>query len=419
MKKWIAALLATGTLSGGALYGADQAQNPYVDKGTHHELSLKSDIPQGERVEIHKDKAQMDLVFWNDEQKISIIPQIPTATFGADKDTDRSFKKQANRPLLSKKMEYRSGDVTAFIEPKAGTENEFDIDFTLNAPPATNVFTYKIEGADDFDFFYQPELTPEEIAEGAERPENVIGSYAVYHKHNANHQIGKTNYTTGKAFHIYRPKAIDANGAEVWAELLYSEGVLAVTVPEKWLETAAYPVVVDPTFGTTAIGGTAGALNLDRLYGTKATLTEDGTVSKITVYNGGGTNGKGVLVASSTRTIVSNGVTASGSLAGTAAWKDLTYGTQPTLTAGDYIIMHIQSATDADGYYYDASSPIFCFDNTNSFATPTDPTDCGIIARNSSIYATYTASASAAPDTTLYLKDSQTYLKDAALYIKN
>ena len=55
----------------------------------------------------------------------------------------------------------------------------FKIDILLNEKPNTNRFCYQIEGYEDYDFFYQPALTQEEIDDGAERPENIIGSYAV------------------------------------------------------------------------------------------------------------------------------------------------------------------------------------------------------------------------------------------------
>lgn len=284
MKRLLAGTLATVTLGAGGTFVADRAVNPYEDKATHYELPITSEIPQGERVEIHKDKAQMDIRFWNDEETISIVPQIPTSQFGA---TERPFNVEANRPLLSKKMEYRQGDITAFIEPKEGTENEFDIDFTLHSKPDTNVFEYKIEGAEEFDFHFQPALTEEEIAEGAYQPENVIGSYAVYHKTKANHRVGSTNYATGKAFHIYRPKAIDANGTEVWAELNYQNGTLSVTVPPKFLDDAIYPVVVDPAFGYTTIGGSGWTMSAGELKGTLFTNATDGTITKFTVHDAG------------------------------------------------------------------------------------------------------------------------------------
>lgn len=286
MKRWIVGTLATVTLGAGgtgALVAADRAQDPYLDKSTHYELPITSDIHQGERVEISKTEAAMTLYGWADEYAITIKPQIPTVSFKA---TNRDFKVNANRPLFSKRMEYKASAVTAFIEPKEGTENEFDIDFTLDTKPDTNVFEYKIEGAEEFDFFYQPELTQEEIDEGAERPDNVVGSYAVYHKTKANHRVGSTNYAVGKIMHIYRPKVIDANGAEVWAELNYDNGTLSVTVPQKSLDEAVYPVRVDPTFGYTSIGASNDNIAMDfnnNAYriGTVFSLSEVGNLSSI------------------------------------------------------------------------------------------------------------------------------------------
>lgn len=389
---------ATLTFGAGGTIVADKQINPYDNKGTHYELAIKSDIPQGERVEIAKDRAAMTLKGWNDEYAITIEPQIPTISFGGTEKPERPFTVEADRPLLSKKMEYRSGDVTAFIEPKEGTEGEFDIDFTLEAKPDTNVFEYKIEGAEQFDFFYQPELTAEEIADGASRPENVVGSYAVYHKEKVNHHIGSTNYATGKAFHIYRPKVIDANGAEVWAELSYESGVLSVTVPEKWLETAAYPVVVDPTFGYTTIGGTTSNATLDILRGSIFTSPSDAagaTVSSITLYSAAlSANGnvKAALVASSTLNIVPNGVSdpVSVTTASGASWRTYSFTTPPTLAAStNYLLMAVKS-NNFHTFNYDAGG-FGWQDNTNSYTTPLDPTDVtGTASQKHSIYATYT-----------------------------
>ncbi len=256
--KTIGTVAITGTLAMGGTVAVDTQINPYDDRGTHYELILRSDIEQGERVEIAKDRAEMTLKGWNDEYAITITPNVPEDPLLASGRRgvmrERTFETQASRALFSKRMEYRRGDVTAFIEPKEGTYNEFDIDFTLESNPGTNVFTYTIAGAENFDFFYQPALTPEEIEEGVERPERVVGSYAVYHREKANHKVGETNYGTGKAFHIYRPEAIDARGNRVWAELDYTAGILSVTVPQDFLDSAVYPVVVDPTFGYTSAG---------------------------------------------------------------------------------------------------------------------------------------------------------------------
>lgn len=89
----------------------------------------------------------------------------------------------------------------------------------------------------------------------ASRPENVINSYAVYHTNKgiSNDSRGK-DYKTGKAFHIYRPHVIDANGKETWGDLNIENNILTVSVDGTWLNDAEYPVIVDPTFGYTSVG---------------------------------------------------------------------------------------------------------------------------------------------------------------------
>ena len=269
------------TISTSGAVGADRAIDPYVDMGTHQVLDIKHESKQGERVEIAKDKAEVTLKGWNDEYAISVTPQIPSASLGA---TRADFDVQAKRSPLSKKMEYKSGNVTAFIEPRSDTE--FDIDFILDKQPDTNVFTYVIEGAEDFDFFYQPELTQAEIDRGASRPENVVGSYAVYAKTKSNHKVGSINYATGKVMHIYRPKAIDADGVAQWAELNYENGILSVNVPQDFLDNANYPVVVDPTFGYTSQGASSQNIGSVDWNGTAAQLGSSitGTLTNVSAY---------------------------------------------------------------------------------------------------------------------------------------
>jgi hypothetical protein len=100
------------------------------------------------------------------------------------------------------------------------------------------------------EFLYQPALTDEELKFGAIRPENVIGSYAVYWNKRDN------QYQTGKFCHIYRPLLTDAKGNQSWAELFIdpSAGVMQIRMDETWLANAAYPVVLDPNFGYQTAG---------------------------------------------------------------------------------------------------------------------------------------------------------------------
>lgn len=175
-------------------------------------------------------------------------------------------------------------EVHMYEKPEMSDDGGFEFEWMLPSKPASNVLTATIE-TKNLRFAYQPPLTDEELADGATRPDNVIGSYAVYHSTKQNNRFeeakdiagldiaqglaegwvkqenGKTyvmNHAigTGKAFHIYRPKAIDANNTEAWCDLNIDEntGVLSVTVPQSFLDTAVYPVIVDPTFGYTTLG---------------------------------------------------------------------------------------------------------------------------------------------------------------------
>src|SRR5205085_2722515 len=94
------------------------------------------------------------------------------------------------------------------------------------------------------DFIYQPELTSEEEKEGCVRPDNVVGSYAIFTSEEKINRVGGKEYKSGKVGHIYRPRIEDANGEKVWGELNIDtkNGVLSVEIPQVFLDKASYPV---------------------------------------------------------------------------------------------------------------------------------------------------------------------------------
>ena len=125
--------------------------------------------------------------------------------------------------------------------------NRFEI--ILKEKPKTNVveFTLQTKG---LDFFYQPELTQEEKDEGAERPENVIGSYAVYASEQKTNYAGGKEYKVGKVGHLFRPKATDATNDWVWVDLNIVKnpdgtGIMTKTIPQSFLDKATYPVRIN------------------------------------------------------------------------------------------------------------------------------------------------------------------------------
>jgi len=118
-------------------------------------------------------------------------------------------------------------------------DTAFEYDCILQREPDSNIIRLRIEGAENFDFFKQPDFVKNPFLQG---------SYAVYKK------VTLLGEGTGKLCHIHRPLIIDARGRRCWGALAVVGNELQITIPEKWLSEAAYPVVVDPVVGTTTIG---------------------------------------------------------------------------------------------------------------------------------------------------------------------
>lgn len=159
----------------------------------------------------------------------------------------------------------------------------------LNEKPNTNVIEFSIRHK-NVEFYYQPELTEEEKSKGFERPESVIGSYAVYASKARKTMDGGKRYGCGKIAHIYRPKIIDANGSEVWADLNISKesNILTITIPQDFLDNAVYPVIVDPTIGYDVAGSSSVKVGssdeaICSVFNTLTALSGD-TVNQVSFY---------------------------------------------------------------------------------------------------------------------------------------
>lgn len=206
-------------------------------------------------------KPKIKLTKWNKEESLSI------RYYGL---TNASLVKTNDKITLG------NSDKDFYVLPYDTETLKFGLIFKTK--PTSNVFEFKLEGWQNFDFCYQPELTAAEIAEGCSRPADVVGSYAVYHKTKANNQ-----YKTGKFCHIYRPRFIDANNNFTWGELNIKNGTYTVTIPQDFLETAAYPVKANDTVGLTTVGASEiGTLNAN--YSSKNTLSVNGTFTTMSIY---------------------------------------------------------------------------------------------------------------------------------------
>jgi hypothetical protein len=284
----------------------------------------------------------------------------------------------------------------------------FEFEVVYKAPPASNIVSFTIE-TKELEFLYQPALSQVEIDRGAKRPENVVGSYAAYHLSKRDNK-----YQTGKAFHIYRPKATDAKGDTAWCELNIDTAakILSVTVPQKFLDSAQYPVIVDPTFGYTTVG--ASTQDLADIDGTLKQcvnyfVTAPGNISidSISAYldiydqpiNCKPVIWDGTALPADVITSGAGGATSSGSGTG---WKILPYTVKPAVSNGvDYRLGFAADVIDDGGThgaaaYYDGwggSAPDY--ENFNyldgvNYSSPQAWTSNGSTSLGRvSIYATY------------------------------
>ncbi len=177
-----------------------------------------------------------------------------------------------------------------FYEKGTDERNEdgaYEFEVVLKEKPASNIVELSINVPKGLVFYYQPPLTPEEIADGCERPENVVGSYAVYHESQSGDQTkrGGKNYRTGKAFHIYRPEIIDSVGKKVYGDLKIDTLIqrMFITIPQDFLDSAAYPITVDPTFGYTTAGSSY-YTGTGIFGGRYVSPAESGTIESISTY---------------------------------------------------------------------------------------------------------------------------------------
>jgi len=258
-------------------------------------------------------KPKMQLAKWGDETYVSLEYEISEQ--GQVGLEGNKVKYQTNSDvdveIYTKDPEEISvsndhGNLNTFIINEQGGV-EFDL--ILKQKPKTNVFNYKLD-SQGLGFHYQAPLDEEEKnnpevdhctetecydKDGkivVQRPENVVGSYAVYHAKKSGDytQLGGKNYRAGKAFHIYRPKVYDANGNWVWGELKISQdnSILSVAVDQDWLDNAVYPVRVDPNFGYETVGSSNVSPNPNYIawYDMGYYPDVDGSLDSMSIYVG-------------------------------------------------------------------------------------------------------------------------------------
>ena len=273
-------------------------------------------------------------------------------------------------------------------------EGGFEFEILLKEKPKRNIFDFNIDGHQDLNFYYQPAPTKTEIAEGILVPENNIGSYAVYHKEKKDHTLGMTNYKTGKVMHIYRPKAVDAAGNEVWGELDYKNGILSVKIPKSYLATAVYPVAVDPTFGYTDAGGRQFGIAASRFLGGEFISPSNyGSFVSLNYRcdrrTGGSYGTKGVIVTKSNLNIVSNGASTGLACPTTGGWATPSFTNAPVVSPNTSYV--IGAVAESKNIYFrgDFGGGTVHEDTTNNYAAPQNLGATSLVNNIMSVYVTY------------------------------
>lgn len=380
---------------------------------TNKEDSISVEIGDSKQADFFP---QVKLTRWDNEVNFSVrLVDSDPIIFDDKKLKAKTAKKTIKFYDLQKKKDFPDGGF------------EFEID--LEEKPASNIIRFSLRSK-GLDFFYQPEIDDEQAQPLADkkgislldakriiRPENVLGSYAVYHKTATCYKEGWKNYGCGKAFHIYRPRIEDANGKWVWGELNIIENQeMTVTIPQDFLDNAVYPVrhAAGATFGYTSIGASVLGPSQDKMYGYRFTSPSDmGTVTGIShaICNdlSSGRDFKQVVVLQSSLNIVTNGIASAQSMPYDSdqhpdVFTSSTFSTAPTLLAStDYVLFVIHGDWDWANYsaYDTGTSGYYYFDGSNSYSSPTNPTDAvttgddngGPSNAKLSIYITYTPAA--------------------------
>jgi len=286
--------------------------------------------------EVKSDPDRKITVEMGDLTRPDYVPQTKTKHFDNEYNVSVRAKEHPDAVVRVRegKVYYETPDYTViqYEKPDAGEEGGHELEWELPAGSTLNVLPFTLRYKGNVRFYYQGELTPEEIEQGARRPENVIGSYAVYIDKANNKLVEITreeysdeelnemiasgritertlpdgtpkyykatyHYNTGKIEHIYRPKAWDEAGNETWCELHIPENGEAETnidchveIPAEWLANAVGKVTIDPTFGYTSVGTTGtplvdhgGGFNAT-MHGTLFSSTENLVLQSVSVY---------------------------------------------------------------------------------------------------------------------------------------
>jgi len=329
-----------------------------------------------------------------------VVPQLTQAFFCESKrEQFRIQLERRDREFTTDRSIFDSGKL--YLEKDGQTDIwhiEDDIlrwDVEFASKPSINYIDFDLQLSKGLSFNYQGELTQDDIiaagGNSIDRPDDVIGSYAIYCNQTnrvVSAETGDTlrNFRTGKLCHIYRPKWIDDNGDWVWGILFIDPktNLLRTTVSWDFLNDAKYPVTAgDVDVGYTSVGGSnanwAGGdvrINVKDTGGTPyATGANADALVSAEFY--GGTNGQafGIGVYDSdgnpNNIVEQKGGTASGA----GAWQQVTGFSTNVSSNTDYFPAVNFGAVGQIGFYDTTAGSTYAYKNNTGVSTLPDPFD--------------------------------------------
>lgn len=282
----------------------------------------------------------------------------------------------------------KNGYTLTFYDNGFDENGGFEFEIQLAQKPPVNSITFTIQ-TKNLVYEYQPALTAEEIAAGKVRPDNVVGSYAVYHVSKRDNE-----YETGKAFHIYRPWAQDSSPipVRVWCDLVIDaqSGTATLTVPQAFLNSAIYPVIIDPTFGYTSVGASSEVTSAGFVIAYAASAASSGTVTGISWYCDANDSGATVYLGAYNDSAGSPGskIASGSTIPSAGGWATVTV--SASMTSGSKWLAFLPISTDVSYKYDSTTGSRYYRSGQSSMPDPFGTPEGGPYASQlASMYATY------------------------------
>ena len=370
----------------------------------------------------YKLKFKGEDIFIGDEPDLNFKPKVKLKRWGDECSFDLELATgDVITPVIEdgKLKQKKPGDYEIILDVDEEGHGEFKFDILLHNKWKDGFMVFQLN-TEGLIRAYQPPLSEEQakikvMTPGAVtftdthaydidgnvlhyRPERIVHSYVFQHESKCGDytKLGGKNYATGQAFILYRPKATDDDGIEHWVEMELVGDNLSLNLNDDWFKNEAkYPIMIDPDIGYTPKGGTGGGTASNYMNGSYGAAVSDGTVDTIKAYlNDTDGDFKGVMVLESNLNIITNGITPGALVTSGDALYTATYSTKPSVTNGtEYYASMIVNSTMT--LYYNSApgggQKEAYYDVSNSYSSPSNPTDATLIDNWYSIYASYTA----------------------------